>query len=798
VIESLLKLRYLTFGVVVVLLVALAWLGKHVRYEQSIQSFFAEDDPAVVDYTRASALFGDDNFIFVCYEDPELLTPPGIERVAELGRLLGPENIPEVVRVESLDTMPLLWELDDRLIEREQKGFMRALRGFVQNPDVTVGRKIRSARATPESLDELKQKLTTHPLYLGTVIDTRGTTTAVVLRLKPMGEQEPKNTLAALRQRADAFAERHGLGRPALVGPPVLLADGYAAIEVDGQRLARVGMLLIGLVTLSATFSVWWAIVPLVAGWAVWLATDTLLAELGLRLSLSGGPLVAQIIVLTMPAASHLAIHFRDDRRKHPDRRLSGRITLKAVIAPIIWCALTGAIGYGALLTSNVVPIRQFGAVLGICTLTAAVLTLVIAPAAMLPPFPLEFPVHPGSHSRLATGLNAMTEWVCRHPTRIVAAVFALVLPLAIGIFRVKTESNYINAFKPTTRVVQDYEFVESRLGGIGVVALVVRPEQELGKDRDISVETLKNLNTLESKLERLRVGPERAVTSVMSLATVLDPDGRVAALPKGQAARVLKAKLALVRALPQSELLNGFWNRETGWARVMVRVVEQQAAVVKEATFADAERLAQAQFGKESFLTGLSYLLTQTTRGVLATQWTTFFWSAAGILLMMTIAFRGPGLALLALLPTMLAVGFVLGLMGWVGIKLDIATALVASVALGLSVDDTFHCLLQYRRHRAHHHEFERSLKASYAVTGPGVILSSLAVAAGFAVLRFSEFVPFSNFGTMVGIATAGSSVGNLVLLPACLALIHRWARGEDRGSRGEGMDGRRPTRPV
>ena len=86
----------------------------------------------------------------------------------------------------------------------------------------------------------------------------------------------------------------------------------------------------------------------------------------------------------------------------------------------------------------------------------------------------------------------------------------------------------------------------------------------------------------------------------------------------------------------------------------------------------------------------------------MIATQWSTFLWSAGGILLMLTLAFRGPVLALLAILPTLLAVGLVLGLMGWLGIKLDIATALVASVALGLSVDDTFHCLLQFRRHRA------------------------------------------------------------------------------------------------
>ena len=114
-----------------------------------------------------------------------------------------------------------------------------------------------------------------------------------------------------------------------MVGPPVLLADGFTSIESDGRRLAIVGMVLIGLVTLSAVRSLWWALVPILAGWVVWLATETILATFDLKLSLSGGPLVAQIIVLTMPAASHLAIHFRDDRRREADPRVAARTTLR-------------------------------------------------------------------------------------------------------------------------------------------------------------------------------------------------------------------------------------------------------------------------------------------------------------------------------------------------------------------------------------------------------------------------------------------------------------------------------------
>ncbi|MEA2633098.1 MAG: uncharacterized protein QOE66_3317 [Chloroflexota bacterium] len=779
-IEALLKARYFSFGVTALALVLLVLFGKRVGYEQSIKSFFADDDPRMAEYQKAAKVFGDDNFVFIAYDDPDLLTPSGMDRVAELAAAVGPAQIKSVLRVESLDAMPLMWTIDDALLRLESlPEFLRnrALafaRQAVKNADLknnamTVGGAVRAARDDPAALAELERRMTHHPLFRGTVIDGSGKTTAVVVRLTKTGEHVVMETVAALRDRADRFGAKHKLGRPAVVGPPVLLADGFTSIENDGRRLAVVGMILIALVTLSAVHSLWWALVPIMAGWVVWLATETMMATFQLKLSLSGGPLVAQIIVLTMPAASHLAIHFRDHRRREADPWVAARSTLRAVSAPILWCAVTGAIGYGALVTSDVVPIEQFGAILGACTLIAALLVLAISPVAMLPPFPLEVPVRFGSRSRVGEAMTRLITWVHLHPSRILTGVFAIVLPLASGMIWIENESNYINLFRPESRVVRDYHTVESRLGGIGLVEVIVPVERAL----DESV--LDRFRRIERALTALARDGVPEVSNVVSLATVLDPDGRLAKLPPEVNARALKDKLDLIAASPQAELLKGFWNPEAKQARFLIRLLEQQPAPAKEAIFERALEDARSSFGTTSYLTGLSFLMTKTTEAILVTQWSTFLWSLAGILTMLTIALRGPVLACLALLPTLLSVGLVLGLMGWLGIKLDMATALVASVALGLSVDDTFHCLLQFRRERAMR-SFEESLFASYSVTGPGVILSSLAVAVGFAALRFSEFMPFVNFGTMVCIATSGSTLGNLVLLPACLTLGERF----------------------
>ena len=116
VIDFLLRSRYV-FGVLVaILLVGLALFGQHVSYEQSIGSFFADDDPIMGVYQKAAATFGDDNFVFLVYDDPDVLTPAGLDRAAELAAAVAPEKIPGVLRVESLDAMPLVWALDDALL----------------------------------------------------------------------------------------------------------------------------------------------------------------------------------------------------------------------------------------------------------------------------------------------------------------------------------------------------------------------------------------------------------------------------------------------------------------------------------------------------------------------------------------------------------------------------------------------------------------------------------------------------------------------------------------------------------
>ena len=290
-------------------------------------------------YQKAAQVFGDDNFVFVAYDDPELLTPDGDGPRGRAGRGGRPgadrERAPgRVARRDAaaLEDRRLLLALDRLPGVLPQPALAIGADRRVKNLDLKNERDDRRRRGPrgeddPAALAALKERMTRHPLFRGTVIDGSATTTAVVVRLTKTGEHDVEETIAALRRAADRFAATHQLGRPAVVGPPVLLADGFTSIELDGRRLAggrdapdRPGDALGGPEPLVGDRPD-----PARAGWSgsrprrSWRRSTSSCRS-------RAGPLVAQIIVLTMPAASHLAIHFRDDRRREADPRVAARV----------------------------------------------------------------------------------------------------------------------------------------------------------------------------------------------------------------------------------------------------------------------------------------------------------------------------------------------------------------------------------------------------------------------------------------------------------------------------------------
>jgi predicted RND superfamily exporter protein len=212
-----------------------------------------------------------------------------------------------------------------------------------------------------------------------------------------------------------------------------------------------------------------------------------------------------------------------------------------------------------------------------------------------------------------------------------------------------------------------------------------------------------------------------------------------------------------------------------------MLRARERQPAAAKRSIITQVQRIVAEEAPARDGLpagevTGFFVLLAQLVDRLLADQWLTFAIAAAGITLLLAIAFRSPLLAAIALVPNALPIFVVLGLLGWIGEPVNMGTAMIAAVSLGLSVDSSIHYITAFRRRLADGQACAAALDTAHQTAGRAMVFSTLALVIGFLALTTSGFMPTVSFGWLSCLTLVGGLVGNLVVLPVLLAVSAPW----------------------
>jgi hypothetical protein len=280
---------------------------------------------------------------------------------------------------------------------------------------------------------------------------------------------------------------------------------------------------------------------------------------------------------------------------------------------------------------------------------------------------------------------------------------------------------------------------------------------------------------------------PTSALTKVMSVADVLAAVSPVS-LERLESTSmgnwmVARAIDLLREQFPQlgSSLVGRDPDDGSTWLRVMLRARERQPAAAKRSIITQVQRIVAEEAPARDGLpagevTGFFVLLAQLVDRLLADQWLTFAIAAAGITLLLAIAFRSPLLAAIALVPNALPIFVVLGLLGWIGEPVNMGTAMIAAVSLGLSVDSSIHYITAFRRRLADGHACAAALDTAHQTAGRAMIFSTLALVIGFLALTTSGFMPTVSFGWLSCLTLVGGLAGNLVVLPVLLAVCARW----------------------
>jgi predicted RND superfamily exporter protein len=754
--------------IVAVFLAAMAyWPSRQVRFDRSIEHMFAKGDPLLDPYQRLKRDFGGNEIVLAVYRDEQLMNPDGsgIKRLAEISQQI--KAVPGVQDVLSLSQISrLLDELEKLTIPKRLGDLFRAK--DTADPPAILNPNNRLAAPFRE-------------LFVGYTHSADGHTAAVVCMLQPAAAGAPpaiprETTIAGLETIVRNLPE--GLPPGVLAGEPVMIEQGFSLLEKDGQRLATWTLLLLGVTILLFFHSLRWLIVPVaVVQWSL-IVTQALLAAGGFELSMVSSMLAAIVTVVGVATVMHLIVHVRE-LRVAGHSHVAALVAATAMLAgPILGAILTDVAGFGSLIFASVEPVRDFGWMMVVGSLLVIPAICLLVPALALVAARDQPVPKPGwAEVQIGYWLTRSIDALHSRPKTVAALALLIALVASVGVLKLEVETDFTRNFRRGSRVVEAYEFVESRLGGAGVWDIIVPSPRTL--DRDY-IDRVRDLETRLRAIQAPSVGGEAipALTKVISLVDALDA---VAAEPALAAltptpelryhalAAVMPTFMAALRAPPPD-------GSDQGRLRIMLRARERQPAEQKQRLIAEVTRLATEAFpDPDPEVTGFFVLLTNLIKSIQRDQWTTLAIASAAIMAMVWIGFRSWKYALVAMIPNIVPIYMVMGLLGWLGLRLNMGAAMIAAVSMGMSVDSSIHYYAAFRRARAGGKTVRQALAHCQQSVGLAMIFSTVALIVGFGVLVTSEFVPTIYFGALMSLAMLGGMFGNLIVLPLLLSWTER-----------------------
>jgi predicted RND superfamily exporter protein len=223
--------------------------------------------------------------------------------------------------------------------------------------------------------------------------------------------------------------------------------------------------------------------------------------------------------------------------------------------------------------------------------------------------------------------------------------------------------------------------------------------------------------------------------------------------------------------------------------ARVFVRIRETADTLNRNRLVRELEEFLKKEVdvpGLKVEVTGVFVLYANMLHSLFAGQTKTTVLVFGAILLMMVLLFRSIRLGLLAIVPNIVPVLFVLGTMGWLGVNLDMNNIMVASVSLGIAVDDTLHYLFRFRSEIRVDGDYEGALVRTHNTIGKAIVLTSVVIVSGFLVLAFSNFIPTRNFGVFTSLAMVTALLAAMTLLPAFILVVRPFKNEKSTGDAG------------
>lgn len=705
------------------------------RSRNDLETWMPETAPARVRYEEFKRVFGVEEFILVVFDQ----NTPDTRLIEALCQRM--QQMPEVRHCWSADRM--------RSVLRE-----------LSVPD-----------------DQIAKRLT------GLLRNVDGSLTGVAVLLSPQGFRDRLLTVTKVRDVLNYC----GLGgdKAIVSGPPLFVAE----LDRLGGREANIPYFIVTL-TICAVLLFWLirdekltTLVFCVTLWAI-NVTVVLLGWLGSDMNMIVSSIPVLVMVFTMSISVHYLYYYQEAVAEGASNPVVRAIEL--AWWPTFIATLATCVGEMSLSVSDIAPVREFayGSTLG--SIVAMVAGLGITPALVVicptrsrsiwiewwnekiaPRLLAALPIlrlRPNEDGSLSV---RFAEWIVKHSRSLTAATVLLTVATCFGLTRLRADLQVIDFLPTDSKVRQDFLRIQRDFAAIDSLEVVVNFEES-----DLPfVGQLERVRRIDRLLHQ-----HPAVAQTMSLATFF-PDE----MPQDPVSLGSLLKRA-ERKRTDAEFLD-----ETGqlW-RISARV-RTNLGVTRRQVLDD---LTRQLAGEPVTITGMSELVESTQREIFDGFGDSVFLALGLITLAIIVLLRSVPIGLLAMLPNIAPLCWIYGTMGWTGCFVDIATMLSGSIALGMSVDGTFHFISRFRHHQEMSGSVDVATRNAQLESSIPFIQSALTAAAGMLGLLISPFVPTIHFGALMIALMLAALVGDVLMLPALLHVAHRARKPKQTPTIDDGQD--------
>ncbi len=743
--EKSLKFSWLiVFLAVVISIFFFLRMKENSRMETNLDKYMPQEHPAFVYSNKAEEWFNIKDGIIVAVENKKgIYNYKTLKIIKDLSKKF--MKMPEVEKndVTSLYTA-------DNIVGTED--------------GMDVKRFYKRVPKSSEKLNELRQKVRNNEMIYGMLVDSTETVAVVIARIgdNVFTQEFYRKILELAHKYEDDENKIYVAGRPIVEGTLALLGPA------DMKRMVPIVLIVIFLVLFATLRSLKSTIATLLVVFISTLWAFGLMATVNIPIYAVSTMIPVMLIAIGVAYGIHLYHHLSLFMNENPDATKKEAILdmLVQMWKPVSMAAITTAVGFISLLTSQVYPIKYFGLFTAFGVIVAMFLSLFFIPAFIyVTGLPKAKKIKSNDKGETDELAYSFTEKVLKHSTFTIIATTIIVALSVYGMTKVWINSSFLDKFEKESEIVKTDEFINEHFGGTSTINLILD-----GKEKD----TFKRPEVLQlvSKMQHDVVKNVPVVGNAFSLVDFVERINKVMHADSSQYAKIpdkqdlIAQYLLLYEMSGDPENLTKVVDYNYKKLNVTFQLKSDNSKATKSAlTAIDKYKDDFEKLGIKMNYAGSGYKALVFTDLILEGQIMSLVMSIFIVFVLLLIMFRNFKVSIIGTVPILVTAVISFGIMGWLDIPLNSTTALLSSIAVGIGIDYAIHFIEQYRVNSKLGDKLLAS-KITMAHSGKAILFNAIVVIAGFLVLLLSVFPPNRELGFLVSVNMFTSFLGTLTIM--------------------------------